>query len=134
MTSIFLASLLGFSIFIFFVGLGRAFTAPNTVDMRLQQYGVRPRSLEEIELSAPFTERVLTPLILGMSRFITRFGPKQNVEAARHKLDLAGNPNDWTVSDFLGVRGLAAIVMSGLFILLAFAMSAEPAGPEPARA
>jgi tight adherence protein C len=126
-TSIFLASLIALGVFLFFVGLGRAASSPTAVDVRLQQYGVRPRTLEEIELSAPFTERVLTPLIRGMSRFITRFTPKQNVDAARHKLDLAGNPNDWTVSDFLGVRGLAAVVIAGVFILLAFAMLAEPA-------
>jgi tight adherence protein C len=126
-TSVFLATLLGFGIFLFFLGLGRAISSPNPVGMRLQQYGVRPRSLEEIELSAPFSERVLTPVIRGMARFITRFTPKQNVEAVRHKLDLAGNPNDWTVSDFLGVRGLAAIITTGLFILLALAMRAQPA-------
>lgn len=100
---------------------------PNPVSVRLGQYGARPRTLEEIELSAPFSERILRPLIRGMANFLTRFTPNQNIMAARHKLDLAGNPNDWTVSDFLGVRGLSAVVTSGLAVLLAFAMRAEPA-------
>ena len=127
MTSAFLASLFGFGILIFFWGLGRAVSAPNAVDTRLQQYGARPRTLEEIELSAPFSERVLNPLIRGMSRFITRLAPKQNMEAARHRLDLAGNPNDWTVAEFLGVRGLSAVSATVIAVLLAFAMRSQPA-------
>lgn len=127
MESIFLAVVFGAGVFIFFVGVGRQMATPNPVSVRLGQYGARPRTLEEIELSAPFSERILRPLIRGMANFLTRFTPNQNIMAARHKLDLAGNPNDWTVSDFLGVRGLSAVVTSGLAVLLAFAMRAEPA-------
>jgi tight adherence protein C len=127
MANLFLAGLFGMGVLIIFVGLGRAASTPNAVNIRLQQYGARPRTLEEMELAAPFTERVLTPLIRGMARFLTRFTPKQNMEAVRHKLDLAGNPNDWTVADFLGVRGLAAVFASVVAVLLAFAMRSEPA-------
>jgi tight adherence protein C len=124
--SIFLASLFGLGVLILFVGLARTLGTPNAVDVRLQQYGARPRSLEEIELAEPFTDRVLSPLIRGMARFITRFTPKQNTEAARHKLELAGNPNDWTVADFLGVRGLSGILAAAIGVLLAFVMRASP--------
>lgn len=122
-----LAGLFALGILIFFVGLGRMATAPNPVNVRLQQYGARPRTLEEIELSAPFTERVLSPLIRGMARFITRFTPQQNMESVRHKLDIAGNPNDWTVAEFLGVRGLSAVFASVVAVLLAFALRSDPA-------
>ncbi len=125
--SIFLASMFALGILIFFGGLAQTLGRPSAVDVRLQQYGARPRTLEEIELSAPFSDRVLTPLIRGMARFITRFTPKQNTEAARHKLDLAGNPNDWTVADFLGVRGLSGIVAAAIAVLLGLAMRGEPA-------
>jgi tight adherence protein C len=33
----------------------------------------------------------------------------------RHKLDLAGNPNNWTPADVLGVRGFSAVVCIALF-------------------
>jgi tight adherence protein C len=125
--SLFLAGLFGVGVFIFFVGLGRAFSTPNSVQVRLEQYGARPRTLEEMELSMPFTERVLTPLIHGMARFLTRFAPRSNMETARHKLDLAGNPNDWTVTDFLGVRGLSATFSTIIAVLLALAMRSDPA-------
>lgn len=127
MANLFLAGLFGFGVMVFFIGLGRAASVPNAVNVRLQQYGAKPRTLEEIELAAPFTERVLTPLIRGMAKFLTRFTPQQNMEGVRHKLDLAGNPNDWTVTDFLGVRGLAAVFTSIVSVLLAFAMRSDPA-------
>jgi tight adherence protein C len=118
MTSLILAGLFGLSIFLVFLGLARFLSAPNPVNARLQQYGTRPRTLEEIELSQPFGERVVSPLIHGMAGFITRFTPQQNTEAVRHKLDLAGNPNNWTVADFLGVRGLAGVLTAGLVVLV----------------
>ncbi len=119
------AGLVGLSIFLIFAGLAQVRAAPNPVNVRLQQYGARPRTLEEIEMAQPFSERVLLPLIRGMSRFISRFAPQQNIEATRHRLELAGNPNNWTPSDFLGVRGLAAVVVGVLGGLLLLAMRAE---------
>jgi len=63
-----------------------------------------------LELEQPFTDRVVTPAIRGMAAFIGRFAPQRNEEEMRHKLDLAGNPNNWTTADRLGVRGLAAVI------------------------
>jgi tight adherence protein C len=104
-----LAVLLGLSIFLFFLGLGMA-AGPSAVQTRLDTYGSRPRTLAEIELEQPFTDRVVSPAIHGMAAMLGRFAPQKNVEAMRHKLDLAGNPNNWTPSDVLGVRGMAAIL------------------------
>ncbi len=115
----------GLCILMFSLALGQALSTPNPVNARLQQYGARPRTLEEIEMSAPFSERVIQPLIHGMSNFITRFAPQQNVESVRHKLDLAGNPNNWNPSDFLGVRGLSAVVTATLGALLFLAMRSQ---------
>ncbi len=122
-----LAGLFGFGIFMMFMGLARTFSTPNSVNVRLQQYGAKPRTLEEIEMGQPFNERVLMPLIRGMSRFLTRFTPQRNVEGVRHKLELGGNPNNWTVTDFLGVRGVAALVLAGILVLLFFSLHADPA-------
>ncbi len=124
--SLVLASLFGLSILLFFVGLGQTIGTPNPVHVRLQQYGGRPRTLEEIELSQPFTERVLKPLIRGIARFITRFAPQQNVDATKHRLDLAGNPNDWTAADFLGVRGLSAVLAGGIGGVFFFLLNRQP--------
>ncbi len=104
------------SIILVFVGLGMA-AGPNTVQTRLDTYGSRPRTLAEMELEQPFSERVVSPAIRGMAELIGRFAPQRNVEEMRHKLDLAGNPNGWTTSDLLGVRGMAAVITMVIVVL-----------------
>jgi len=110
-----LAGLMGLSVVMIMSGLSLG-RRPDEVAARLDRYGARPaaRSLQEIELEAPFSERVLRPLLQQSSGIVTRFTPARTVEATRHKLDLAGQPNGWTVADFLGVRGLSALVAGGL--------------------
>ena len=116
--------LLGMSVLILFVGLGMS-SAPNAVQTRLDTYGSRPRTLAELELEQPFTDRVVSPAIRGMAGFINRLAPQRNLEEMRHKLDLAGNPNNWTAADLLGVRGMAAIVTVVIVIIPLF-LAATP--------
>jgi tight adherence protein C len=99
--------------------LGIASPRPaDEVEARLAEYGGRPMTLEEIELSQPFSERVILPLINASARFVSRFAPQQAMESTRHKLELAGNPNNWSATQFLGVRGLAAVLLAGLTFVL----------------
>lgn len=121
------AAFAGVAILIVFVGLASRSNQPDPVEERLRLYGSRARSLEEIELSLPFTERALVPLIRGLAHLLTRTTPQKNVEFTRHRLDLAGNPNNWTPSDFLGVRGLAAIFGVAIATVLAFSLHMDPA-------
>jgi tight adherence protein C len=90
----------------------------DDVEARLVEYGGRPLTLEEIELAQPFSQRVLLPLIQGSSQFMARFTPQRTLESTRHKLELAGNPNNWSATEFLGVRGLAALLLAALTFLL----------------
>lgn len=115
MVELVLAGMMGLSVLMIVGGLGFR-RQPDEVAARLDRYGARPtvRTLQEIELDAPFSERVLKPLLRRSSRIVTRFTPARTIETTRHKLELAGQPNGWTVADFLGVRGLAAIVAGGL--------------------
>lgn len=96
----------------------------DSLSARLAEYSMRetPATLEEIELSMPFSERILSPMIRRASTFMTRFTPTQSLESARHKLDLAGNPNNWTPSEFFGVRLVACVALGALiFIVLSIA-------------
>lgn len=120
-----LAALVALALLILFVGIARSASQPSPAQERLQMYGSRPRSLEEIELSQPFAERALLPLIHGMAHIFTRATPQKNVEQIRHKLDLAGNPYNWTPSDFLGVRGLVALVTAALGTLFGLALQSD---------
>lgn len=127
LTALLLAALFGIAIFVILFGFARSAGTPNPVQERLQLYGTRPRTLEEIELSQPFGERAVIPLIRGLSRLLNRTTPQKNVEATRHKLELAGNPNNWSVSDFLGLRGLVAIITAAFLLFVGVIIRADPA-------
>jgi tight adherence protein C len=90
----------------------------DEVEARLVEYGGRPISLEEIELARPFSQRVLLPLVQACARFLGRFTPQQTLESTRHKLELAGNPNNWSATEFMGIRVLAAILLTALTFFL----------------
>jgi tight adherence protein C len=90
----------------------------DEVEARLVEYGGRPLTLEEIELSEPFSQRILVPLVQGSAQFMARFTPQRTLESTKHKLELAGNPNNWSATEFLGVRGLAAVLLAILTFLL----------------
>lgn len=90
----------------------------SPVERRLAEYGARPATLEEMELAQPFSDRVIRPLIKTSAQFVTRFMPKQYVESTRLKLEMAGNPNNWSATDFLGVRGLAALLLAAIPFML----------------
>jgi tight adherence protein C len=91
----------------------------DQVEARLLEYGDRAMTLEEIELSRPFSERILLPMIRASSAFVARFTPQRSIENTQHKLELAGNPNNWSAAEFLGIRGLAALLLAALtFVLL----------------
>jgi len=105
-------------VLLLFVGIAASRRPKEQVQERLDQYVGRPKTLEEIELEQPFAERVLLPMIRGMARLVTRFAPAKSMANVRHNLELAGNPNGWGPSEFLGVRGIAAVMMAAATFML----------------
>ncbi len=81
----------------------------DPVQARLQQIAVRPRTLEELELQRPLSERTLKPVIQGISRLIGRFYPTNTVRGITLKLKRAGM-EDTSTEFFLGVKGFSAVV------------------------
>jgi tight adherence protein C len=112
------------------VGL-RGPRAQDTIQDRLMEYSAREEAvtLEELELSQPFRDRVLVPLLNAVARFVTRFTPQQSLEKTRHRLTLAGNPNNWTASQFWGMRVVATVLLGGVFFLL-MSVSGQPLGKQ----
>ena len=121
--ALFLSGMLGLSVIIIFIGLSLP-SKPSVEQERLEAFGSRPRTLQEMELSMPFSERVGLPVIRGMAAFVGRFAPQKNMQELRHRLDLAGNPNNWSTADFLGVRGLASLITAAILTGIAFLMNA----------
>ena len=75
-----------------------------SIEERLAQFAERPMTLEELELTLPFRERVLIPMVLKMSRRLARFTPRSNLEKLRQNLQEAGSPSRMGVNEFLGLR------------------------------
>ncbi|MHB8631504.1 MAG: hypothetical protein ACYC9W_06215, partial [Candidatus Limnocylindria bacterium] len=81
----------------------------DPVQARLQQIAVRPRSLEELELQRPLSDRTLKPIIHGLAGLMTRFYPANTTKLLSVKLKRAGMETT-SAEFFLGVKGFAAIV------------------------
>lgn len=116
-----LAAFLAFSsVVLVFIGLGIG-RRPSLEKERLGQYAQRTVTLEEIELQAPFSERVLRPFLGKLSGLVARVTPQSNVDAIRRDLTLAGSPSNLQANDFLGLKGMLALVFGGgTFVLLSF--------------
>lgn len=81
----------------------------DPVQARLQQIAVRPRSLEEIELQKPLSERMFRPIIQGLSRLVGRFYPANTVRGLAVALKRAGMESTST-EFFLGVKAFGALI------------------------
>jgi tight adherence protein C len=94
----------------------------GTLTTRIQRFELRPASsLTELELQLPRSERILGPLRRSLALRVRQFTPVGTVEKAQSKLAMAGNPNNLTVQDFLGVKGMTAIAGGiVLFLFLTF--------------
>ena len=90
----------------------------DPLQARLAEYSTRetPVTLEEIELSQPFSERVLLPLIKRFGEFATRFTPESSLKAIEKQLDMAGNPKGLDPVTFYAIRIVASVGL-GVFIL-----------------
>lgn len=97
------------------VGLG-APREEELIQARLAEFAARdaPASLEEIELSIPFTQRVIVPLLRQIGEFVARFTPQSLIEDTRRRLELAGNPVRLGAAEFFVLQILAGLALFGL--------------------
>lgn len=84
-------------------------------------------SLEEIELSQPFGERVIIPVIRRIGEFSARFTPQKAIQDTARRLELAGNPWPIDASTFLAIRFILAVVLGGF--LTAVILISPPSNP-----
>lgn len=84
-------------------------------------------SLEEIELSQPFSERVIVPFIRRIGEFSARFTPQKAIQDTARRLELAGNPWPIDAATFLAIRFILAVVLAGF--LVAVVLISPPSNP-----
>lgn len=70
-------------------------------------------SLEEIELSQPFSERVIIPIVKKIGEISARFTPQKAIQDTARKMELAGNPWPIDAATFLAIRFILAVVLGG---------------------
>jgi tight adherence protein C len=104
------AVLVGLSIFVFAVGFRVRRLSAETLDDRVRRYALKP-SVQEVELSEPFFERVIKPLVQSVLRVAGRLTPGRNIEELERDLAQAGRPLDLTPLDFVGARLLVAVAL-----------------------
>ncbi len=103
-----LAVLAGIGVFMVFASflVGRQL---DPVQARLQQISVRPRTLEELELQRPITERTLKPIVSGLAAVVARFYPANTARSLQIRLKRAAMETT-SVEFFLGVKAFVGIL------------------------
>lgn len=90
------------------------------IDERLTTYTETPKSLDELDLEKPFSERVIAPIVRGVLDFFGRFNPSRNADKVRRDLELAGNPHGLSAEMFGGMRIALALGMLLIFGFVSF--------------
>ncbi len=92
----------------------------DPVQARLTQLGTLEgvTSLEEIELQQPLMDRTLRPMMRRLSGIGTRLTSRERVGRTEGRLAQAGYPYGLRTIDFMGLKVVSAIVVSGLTFLL----------------
>ena len=108
--------LVGVLLFMVFRGSGSS----QSIEDRLNEMAAlgQPISLEEIELSRPFTERVITPMLQGLSGLAQKMTPQHSLEQAQHTLLMAGLAHKIQPAQFFLMRIGGAILGGVLGVLL----------------
>lgn len=114
-----LAVALVLAVVLVLVGM-RAPEATDPIQARLAEFSVReePMSLEEIELSQAFYERIILPFFNRIGRLASRFTPQATLESARRKLEMAGNPMQMDPAFFLAMRSVLAVLFGGVLVFV----------------
>ncbi|MDQ1287419.1 MAG: tight adherence protein [Actinomycetota bacterium] len=88
----------------------------------------RARDVREAELAVPFADRVLGPVLRRFVAAGRRCTPDERMQQLRHRLDLAGNPEDWDADRVVGLKALAWLVglVLGLLVPATFGVDLAP--------
>jgi tight adherence protein C len=80
------------------------------IEERLAAFTERQRTLEELELELPFTERVLKPFVRHILTTLGKLLPSKSAGKVKRNLEMAGNPGGMTPTMFVGVRITLALL------------------------
>jgi tight adherence protein C len=112
------------AVFFVFAGLMRRQPQVDLLDARLAVYDepTVPRTLDEIEMSQPFSERFLRPFFDRIGRRVASLQPRDRAQKLQALIDLAGRPLGMNAGSFVALQLVLAVICAaagvGLMILL----------------
>ena len=91
----------------------------DPLEARLAEFAntSEPVSLEQVELSQSFTDRIIIPLARSLGKFVLRFTPQNALQTTERKLELAGNPRNLDPTLFWSLR-MSGIAVGGLMLFI----------------
>jgi tight adherence protein C len=97
----------------------------DPLSRRIDEYAAREEvvSMEEIELSLSFSDRVLVPMLRRMSEFVVRFTPQSAIERTARMLENAGSPRNLSAANFYAIRILMMFLFGGLTLMVLYRFS-----------
>jgi tight adherence protein C len=121
--AILISAMAGGSVLLLVFGFVRMRRKPVLAD-RLNRYlgDERPNNeiFQEIELSRPFSDRVLMPLLRRLARLFSWMWPETRLRASQQLLLMAGSPGRIGTVEFLGLRLLCGIALFGLGVFYSY--------------
>lgn len=99
----------------------------DPLQARLAEFGDRetPATLEELEMSLSFSERVVRPMFKALAELAARFTPESQIEATRLNLRLAGKDLTTDARTFFGTRIMLTVVLGVGGFLLFFVVTKQ---------
>jgi tight adherence protein C len=90
----------------------------RAVVQRLDGYVDRTMTPQPANRESSLRERVATPILRRLLRFLGGFMPMRDLDKVGHQLSLAGNPGNLTPLDFVGLRLIvAALAVTGYYLV-----------------
>jgi tight adherence protein C len=74
--------------------------------------------LTKLEMSQPFTERVIYPMARKLGEIAIRFTPQNALQSISKKLELAGSPARMDPTMLLALQFIGALIFGGLVLLV----------------
>jgi tight adherence protein C len=90
----------------------------DAVQARLSQLVVQPKSLEEMEMQRPFSDRVLRPMVQRFAKLGRRRDEGGMIARIDAKLERAGYPGGLRGADWVGVKLMSLIAFAVIAFLL----------------
>jgi tight adherence protein C len=112
------------AVFFVFAGLMRRQPQVDLLDARLAVYDepTAPRTLDEIEMSQPFSERFLRPFFDRIGRRVASLQPRDRAQKLQALIDLAGRPLGMNAGSFVALQLVLAVICAaagvGLTVIL----------------